>query len=147
MQTPLSQILKGKGGDIHQVTPTTTIRQAVQVMNAHSIGSLMVHDGDRYVGIFTERDVLSRVIDAGRDPDKAHVGESMTRHPVTVDDATTLGQAMGLMKKYRFRHLPVTHGPEKEMCGILSINDLISTLVEGREHEIDQLVNYISGSY
>jgi len=147
MQTPLSQILKNKGREIHQVTPTTTIKQAVKVMNAHGIGSLMVHDGEQYVGIFTERDVLSRVIDAGRDPEKAHVGEAMTRHPVTVDDTTTLGQAMGLMQKYRFRHIPVTHGPDKEMCGILSINDLTATLVEGRENEIDQLVNYISGSY
>ena len=147
MQTPLSQILKVKGIEIHQVTPTTTVKKAVRLMNTHGIGSLMVHDGEQYVGIFTERDVLSRVIDAGRDPETCHVGEAMTRHPVTVDDSTTLGQAMGLMKKYRFRHLPVTHGAGKELCGILSIGDLISTLVEGREHEIDQLVNYISGSY
>lgn len=147
MQTPLSQILKVKGNAIHQVEPTSTIKQAVRVMNTHSIGSLMVHDGSGYVGIITERDVLTRVIDAGRNPESCHVSEAMTRHPVTVDEATTLGQAMGLMKKYRFRHLPVTRGSEREIYGVLSINDLIAWLVEGKESEIEQLVNYISGSY
>lgn len=147
MQTPLSQILKSKDVMIHQVTPTTSVRQAVRVMNTHSIGSLMVHDGDSYVGIFTERDVLSRIIDAGRDPETTQVGTVMTRHPVSVDEASTLSQAMGLMKKYRFRHLPVTHGDDKTIYGILSINDLIDWLAHDNEHEIEQLVNYISGSY
>ncbi len=146
MQTPLNQILAKKGDEIFQVASDTSVTEAVRKMNGHSIGCLMVIDDGRTVGIFTERDVLTRVIEHGRDPAATPVGEVMTKNPVSIDQHATLEEAMAVMRSRRFRHLAVT-GEGGRLCGMLSINDLIGWLVEDREHEIEQLTNYISGSY
>ncbi|HEY5720556.1 MAG TPA: CBS domain-containing protein, partial [Gammaproteobacteria bacterium] len=82
METPLGQILQNKGAHIHRVSSSATVREAVREMNQHGIGSLMVVDNGQTVGIFTERDVLTRVIDAGRDPEQTQVAAVMTGNPV-----------------------------------------------------------------
>ncbi len=146
MQTPLSQILEKKGAEIFDVTSATTVTDAVRKMNSHGIGCLLVLDGGRTVGIFTERDVLTRVIEPGLDPAGTAVGDVMTKNPVSIDHAATLEEAMAVMRTRRFRHLAVT-GEGGKLCGMLSINDLTGWLVEDRQHEIEQLTNYISGSY
>jgi len=146
MQTPLSQILEKKGAEIFDVTSATSVTDAVRNMNSHGIGCLLVIDEGRTVGIFTERDVLTRVIEPGRDPSTTPVGEVMSKDPVSIDHEATLEEAMAVMRTRRFRHLVVT-GAGGKLCGLLSINDLTGWLVEDRQHEIDQLVNYISGSY
>lgn len=146
MQTPISQILDKKGAEIFSVDPTTSVTDAVRRMNSESIGCLLVIDDGRTVGIFTERDVLTRVIEHGRDPAVTQVSEVMSNNPVSIDRLATLEEAMAVMRTRRFRHLVVT-GDGGALCGLLSINDLIGWLVEDREHEIEQLVNYISGSY
>jgi CBS domain-containing protein len=146
MKTPLNQILEKKGAEIFHVEPATTVTEAVRKMNGHGIGCLMVIDDGRTVGIFTERDVLSRIIEPGRDPATTPVSEAMTADPVSIDQHATLEDAMAVMRNRRFRHLAVT-GDGGELCGLLSINDLTGWLVEDREQEIDKLVNYISGSY
>ena len=146
MQTPLSLILEKKGSEIYSVSPATSVTDAVRRMNSESIGCLLVIDDDRTVGIFTERDVLTRVIEHGRDPATTLVSDVMTRDPVSIDRHATLEEAMAVMRSRRFRHLVVT-GDGGALSGLLSINDLIGWLVEDREHEIEQLVNYISGNY
>jgi CBS domain-containing protein len=146
MQTPLSQILEKKGAEIFDVTSATSVTNAVRKMNSHAIGCLLVIDDGRTVGVFTERDVLTRIIEPGLDPAETKVGEVMTRDPVSIDQEATLEEAMAVMRTRRFRHLVVT-GEGGKLSGMLSINDLTGWLVEDRQHEIDQLVNYISGSY
>lgn len=146
MQTPLSLILEKKGTEIFSVSPTASVTDAVRRMNSESIGCLLVIDDGRTVGIFTERDVLTRVIEHGRDPATTQVSEVMSRDPVSIDRHATLEEAMAVMRSRRFRHLVVT-GDGGALSGLLSINDLIGWLVEDREHEIEQLVNYISGNY
>jgi len=146
METPLSEILKKKGSQIHQVAPSNTVREAVRVMNEMTIGSLMVVEGEQAVGIFTERDVLTRIIDAGRDPETTVIAEVMTKNPQCVEDSVTIQQAMSIMRERHFRHLPIT-GANGTVCGMLSIGDLIAWLAEDKEHEVEQLVSYIAGSY
>ncbi|HEY5791467.1 MAG TPA: CBS domain-containing protein [Gammaproteobacteria bacterium] len=146
METPLGQILQNKGAHIHRVSSSATVREAVREMNQHGIGSLMVVDNGQTVGIFTERDVLTRVIDAGRDPEQTQVAAVMTGNPVCVHESTTISEAMSVMKARRFRHLPIT-SESGQLIGILSIGDLIAWLVEDREAEIEQLTSYIAGSY
>jgi CBS domain-containing protein len=146
MQTPLSLILEKKGTEIFSVSPTASVTDAVRRMNSESIGCLLVIDDGRTVGIFTERDVLTRVIEHGRDPTSTRVSEVMSKDPVSIDRHATLEEAMAVMRSRRFRHLVVT-GDAGALSGLLSINDLIGWLVEDREHEIEQLVNYISGNY
>ena len=146
METPLSQILEKKGAEIFHVTPSSSVTDAVRSMNGHSIGCLLVIDDGRTVGIFTERDVLTRVIEHGRDPETTPVSEVMSENPVSVDHEATLEEAMAVMRSRRFRHLVVI-GEGGKLSGLLSINDLIGWLVEDREHEIEQLTNYIAGSY
>ena len=146
MQTPLDQILEKKGAEIISVSSATNVTDAVRSMNSHSIGCLLVIDDGRTVGIFTERDVLTRIIDHGRDPATTPVADVMSQNPVSIDHQGTLGEAMSVMRSRRFRHLVVT-GEGGMPCGLLSINDLIGWLVEDHEHEIEQLTNYIAGSY
>jgi CBS domain-containing protein len=146
MQTPLSLILEKKGAEIFSVSPTASVTDAVRRMNSESIGCLLVIEDGRTVGIFTERDVLTRVIEHGRDPATTQVSEVMSTDPVSIDRHATLEEAMAVMRSRRFRHLVVT-GDAGALSGLLSINDLIGWLVEDREHEIEQLVNYISGNY
>jgi CBS domain-containing protein len=146
METLLKEILGKKGAVVHQVASSMTVRDAVRLMNNKTIGSLLVADGEQIVGIFTERDVLTRVIDAGRDPEQTTVAEVMTRSPQCVEETVTLQQAMSIMRQRRFRHLPITNR-EGAVIGMLSIGDLIAWLAEDQEQEIEKLVNYIAGSY
>jgi CBS domain-containing protein len=85
----------------------TSVAEAAGLMLAHGVGAVLVVDNDTLAGIFTEHDIVSRVIAPGRDPIAVHIGEVMTREPLTVAPEATLGHALALMHERGFRHLPV----------------------------------------
>jgi CBS domain-containing protein len=126
------------------VSPDTTVLGAVQRMNELRIGALLVTDGGRPIGIFTERDVLVRVVVAGLDPNTTPVNEVMTRNPVVVRSDVTVGQAMMIITERRCRHLPVIDGPK--LRGLISIGDLTSWLVRHQQRMIDDLHDYMNRS-
>jgi CBS domain-containing protein len=105
------------------LSPGQTVREAAGVLTAHGIGAAPVVAGERLVGVFTERDILRRVVAAGRDADAATVGDVMTADPRTIDAATSLVSAFAIMVEGRFRHLPVVDGSGRAVA-MLSMRDI-----------------------
>ncbi len=105
-QTPLNRIF-GEGKAIHSVGPDTRVTECVRLMTASKIGALIVLDGERLIGIFTERDALNKVLGGGLDPGNTKVSEVMTKDPYCIRSTTTVADAMKLITKRRFRHLPI----------------------------------------
>lgn len=142
MQTPVGTLLEEKGRKVVGVGPATTVAVAVKRMNESRIGSVLVLDGARLLGILTERDVLVRVVAAGRDARTTLVEEVMTRDLVRVGPGETVEEAMLVMSRARCRHLPVMEG--EELLGIVSIGDLLSWLVRHQQHRIEGLLRFVA---
>jgi CBS domain-containing protein len=140
----VSDILADKGTGVFIVSPGVSVREAVRVMNAHGVGALVVLERGRLVGVFSERDVLKRVVDRGLDPETTLVREVMTAEVVTVAPTMPVTDAMSLMTSRRIRHLPVIDD-EGEIRGLVSIGDLMRRVTLSQAQEIDQMVDYITG--
>lgn len=145
MNEPVSAILLDKGNRVETTTLEATVTEAVRVMNRARIGSLVVVDGERPVGIFTERDVLTRVVDEGRDPKTTRVGEVMTRELAVIGPATQVNQVMAIMTEKRYRHLPVVAAGR--LAGMISIGDVTRWSIKGQQTTIEDLLSYITGEY
>lgn len=146
MRERIGEILKQKADTIHALGPDATVSAAVHLMNEANIGAILVLDPEEHlVGIFTERDVLRRVIDGRMDYDSTPLEDVMTRRVATVAPSTTVEEALRMVNTIGCRHLPVTDG--ERILGMISIRDLTNSLVAVREEEIAQLTDYISGGY
>jgi len=145
MNTSISALLEHKGSGVFSVTPSISVAEAVREMNYFKVGSVLVLDGDRLVGIFTERDVLMRVVAAGRDPRQTALVSVMTCDPVTVDISEPVEHVMDLFTERRFRHLPVMD--HSRLAGVISIGDVLRAVAEENRQEADQLRQYIAGGY
>jgi CBS domain-containing protein len=142
MNDPIANVLEHKGSDVVTVSPETTVLVAVQQMNDRKIGALLVLERGRPVGIFTERDVLVRVVAAGADPKTTRVSEVMTRNPVVVRSDLTVADTMMVMTEKRCRHLPVLD--DTKLRGLISIGDLMSWLVRHQQRTIEDLHDYMT---
>lgn len=125
--TSLSKIIVGRG-PVQSVGPDALVTECVRTMSAAKIGALLVLNGDELVGIFTERDALNGVLAAGLDPKSTRISEVMTKDPVSVPPSTTVGAAMELVTKRRFRHLPVVDNGK--VLALVSSGDLTHWLVK-----------------
>lgn len=143
MNTAISAILERKGRQVYSVNPTATVAEAVAEMNRHRVGSTMVLDGGRLVGVFTERDVLRRVVGAGVDPKTTRVSEVMTSPVITITPLTTIEETMDIFTQKRCRHLPVTE--EGKLIGTISIGDVTRWMSDHHRAEAEHLKNYITG--
>jgi CBS domain-containing protein len=114
-------------------------------MIEHNVGAVLVMEEGRVVGIFTERDVLRRVVLAGRAPDRTPVGEVMTDRLVFLDPGRSVEDCMSVMTNARVRHLPILEGDR--LAGIISIGDVVRHLNAERETELRYLSEYIHGRY
>lgn len=141
MNNPVHHVLKGKAGRLEKIELDATVAAAVGLMNARNIGSVLVYDGTGLAGIFTERDVLVRVVGARRDPTTVRVGDVMSRTVVTIESTTTVEQAMALMTARRHRHLPVVEGGE--VVGMISVGDLTRWVIRDQERAINDLTDFI----
>ncbi len=126
----VSIIIDGKGSDVVALPPHATVLEAAQLMNDEHVGSIVVLQEGRIVGIFTERDVMRRVVAAQRNPARTLLREVMTTPVACCRDTTTLDEIRAVMQDRRIRHLPVIHG-EDELAGIVSIGD-----VNRAEHDV-----------
>ena len=145
MNTPISAILERKGPAVHAVPSTYTIDRAVDEMNRLRIGSIVVMEGNRLAGIFTERDVLRRVVGADLDPKVMRVADVMTKDLITVTPEATIEEVMEIFANKRVRHLPVM--VNHEMIGLISIGDISRWIADSHRSEAEHLKNYISGGY
>jgi CBS domain-containing protein len=145
MDTPVSALIERKGSVVHAVASTITITDAVAEMNKHRIGSILVLDGGEIVGIFTERDVLLRVVGAGVDPKATRLADVMSRNVQTIPSSTTVDQTMALFAERQCRHIPVVDNGQ--LKGLISIGDISRWVADVSRAEADHLKNYISGGF
>jgi CBS domain-containing protein len=145
LNTRIRDVLRRKGKDVYSVGPLATVIDAVNVMNDHHVGSVLVVEGGCPVGIFSERDVLVRVVAAHRDPRQTLIRDVMTTrlHTATPDD--TLLDVMRLMTERRCRHVPVMEG--EMLLGLVSIGDITKATQHNLRLEVRELSSYIGGPY
>ncbi len=139
----IRQLLDQKGGKVFSIYPDATVFDAVAKMAEHDIGSLIVMDGDALVGIITERHYARNVVLKGKTSPTTTVGEIMERQVITVRPEQSVEDCMALMTSQRVRHLPVIEG--KKIIGIVSIGDLVKSIIDHQQFVIDQLHDYIRG--
>ena len=139
----ISQLLDLKGHNVWSVAPQDQVFEAIRVMAEKGVGALLVIDNDRLVGIVSERDYARKVILVGKSSKSTHVEEIMTADPVTVTPRQSVDECLSIMTARKFRHLPVVDGDE--LVGVLSLGDLVKSIIEDQKHQIDSLEHYISG--
>ena len=139
----VSDILNSKGHEIWAVKPDDTVFDSLQLMADKGIGALLVMNGDKLVGIVTERDYARKVILEGKSSKDTTVKEVMTTKVLCVSPERTVDECMALMTDKRARHLPVLD--HKHVVGVVSIGDLVKAVISEQQILIDQLQHYISG--
>ncbi len=142
-RAPLGRIFEERES-IHSVGPDTPVTACVQKMTVEKIGALIVMDGERLIGIFTERDALNKVLAAGRDPVNTKVSEVMTKDPYCIPPTTTVGEAMELVTTRRIRHLPIVDNGK--VLAVVSSGDLTHWLVKDQMGEVQELVDLAARS-
>ena len=135
------EILGKKGSDVISVPPTETVVKAAQLMNERGIGGLVVTDGKRLAGIFTERDILRRVVAQRRDPAATKVGDVMTSPVTACALETTVEECAAMMTAKRIRHLPVVG--EKGLLGLITIGDVLAYQVSEQQATIDYMHHFM----
>lgn len=143
MDTTLREILSRKSNEIHSVSLDATVKEAVHVMAEQRVGSVLVMDGGTLRGLFTERDLMIRVIHAGMDPSATSIRDVMTREIAAVAPNMRVDEAMTLCTERRVRHLPVYENDE--LIGLVSSGDLTKAAVQDQQHTIEDLIKYIYG--
>ena len=130
--------------DTHRVDVKQTVLEVAQAMVERNIGAVPVLRDGLLVGIFSERDLMKRVVVEGRDPRTARVEEVMTEDPLTVTPDESLETCMLLMRRHGFRHLPVCQS--RELRGIVSLRDILLHDLNEKDHEVRMMRAYIQAS-
>ena len=139
----IEDILRTKGHEVVTITESQTVLDAVKVLVDENIGSLVVTDGQRPVGIFTERDVLRLTARAPGDLETIQIGEVMTKDVITASPDDALLAVMEVMTENKIRHVPVML--DDRLAGMVSIGDLVNAFRVSAESENSQLRQYIQG--
>ena len=137
------QLLSEKGSQIWSVSPDTTIFHALQLMAEKDIGALLVLEGEKIAGIFTERDYARKVILRGRTSKNMPVREIMTSPVVTTEPKQTVLQCLASMSRQRIRYLPVIEGAR--LAGMISIGDVAQAIIADQESDIQRLEDILMG--
>lgn len=144
MTTSVRSILRDKGAGAITAPADLPVRDALRMMVQHNVGSLLVLEEGRLVGLFAERDLVRAVAAEGDAPLGAPVASVMVSDVLYVSPDTTCDECMALMTEHRARHLPVL-GDDEELVGIVSIGDVVKRLIDDKGFIIEQLERYIAG--
>jgi CBS domain-containing protein len=144
MSTMVDQLLAHKGRQIWSVAPETTVREAVALFGEREIGAVLVCEAHHLIGMLTERDCIRKLLWQGRCTLESPVREVMRTDVPAVSPHDTIQHCMGLMNDRRTRHMPVLDG--EQVVGVISMGDVIHTLLLEQECLIASLEGYISGS-
>jgi CBS domain-containing protein len=137
----ITEILRDKGSEVYKIDPNATVFAAIQLMVARGVGSVAVVEGERLIGMLTERDYLRKVVLEGRTSRATLVREIMTPRVIVALPSDGIDDCLAVMTTNRVRHLPVLeHG---RLIGLVSMGDLVKRKVAEKEREISQLVEYI----
>ena len=140
----VAEILKTKPDQtVYAVSPTASVYEAVKLMAEKNIGALLVREGEKVVGIMTERDYARKIVLMGRASKETPVGEIMTTTVMYVRPSQTNEECMALMTDNRVRHLPVLDNGK--LVGLVSIGDLVKDIISEQKFIIEQLEHYITG--
>ena len=142
--TSIHQLLEIKGSEVWQISPDSSVYEALQLLAEKNIGALLVLQNGELVGVVSERDYARKVALHGKTSMKTPVKEIMSGNVVTVSPDNTVEEAMAIMTDKHIRHLPVLEAGK--IVGVVSIGDLVKAIIADQEFAINQLENYISGS-
>ncbi|MCB1901911.1 CBS domain-containing protein [Cognatazoarcus halotolerans] len=143
MSTSVGQILERKGSKVLCTSPETSILDALKIMAENDVGAVLVTEGTRLLGIFTERDYARKVVLHGLSSRDSKISDLMTSNVLTVSPTQTLDSLMQMMTENRIRHLPVVdHGA---LVGIVTIGDAVKAVIAEQAATINHLASYISG--
>lgn len=141
----IREVLANKGNKVLTVSGQASVLEAIGIMSEANVGAIVIQDGDRPGGIFTERDYLRKIALKGLSSKNTTVSEVMSSPLITVELSDATRAAMETMTERRCRHLIVTDGGK--MVGIVSLGDLVKRMLQEKEAEVEQLSSYISGNY
>ncbi len=139
----ITQVLQAKGRDVWSVAPEAPVYDALRLMDEKNIGALLVLEGDRLVGVFSERDYARSVVLKGKSAKETPVREVMSAVRCTVSPDQSIDDCMTLMTDKRVRHLPVLEAGH--LVGLISIGDVVKAIISDRESTIRHLQDYITG--
>jgi CBS domain-containing protein len=142
--TTVHSVLQLKGSNVWSITPETSVFQALKVMAEKNVGALLVMEGKKICGIFSERDYARKIILRGESSQHTVVKEAMTSMVMFVRPEQSIEECMALMTEKHIRHLPVLD--HETVVGVISIGDVVKAMISEREYTIRQLENYITGS-
>jgi CBS domain-containing protein len=143
--TNIGSILNRKGTTVWSVSPTNTVFEAISMMAEKNIGALPVLEGDRLVGMISERDYARKVILLGRGSRETSVAEIMTVNLKTVGLSDSVQECMQIMTENRVRHIPVLDGGK--LAGLISIGDCVNWIISAQTAAIDDLERFVTGAY
>ena len=141
--TTVRQLLDQKGKTIWSIEPDATVFDAVAKMAEKNVGSLLVMDGDKLLGIITERHYARKVVLQGKTSPTIPVRDIMESEVIAVSPEQSVEQCMAIMTEERVRHLPVVQGDKP--IGIVSIGDLVKSIISDQKFIIDQLEHFVHG--
>jgi len=141
----VQDVLNDKGKRVWTISPEAKVIDALKLMSDKDIGGIVVTEGERLVGILTERDYARKVMLRGKSSLDTPVKDIMTSGVYYVDPETTTQECLALMTKNRIRHLPVIRGGK--LLGIVSIGDVVKSVISQQKIALDHLESYITGKY
>jgi CBS domain-containing protein len=140
----LKQLIEGKNRKLVAAAPDDTVLHALEILAEHDIGALLVLEGTRLAGVFSERDYARKVILRGKDSGHTKISEVMTSKVFYVTQSSTIEECMAIMTEKHVRHLPVLDA-DHHVIGIVSIGDVVKETISKQQFIIDQLERYITG--
>jgi CBS domain-containing protein len=141
----IDAILNQKSGEIFSITPNATVFEAIEMMDSKNVGALLVMDGKKLVGMFSERDYTRKIVLRGKRSRETKVAEIMSTNLTVTHSREPVEKCLRLMTDKRIRHLPVLDGDK--VVGVISIGDLVKWVISCQSATIAHLENYISGGY
>jgi CBS domain-containing protein len=141
----IGAILNQKSGEVYSVSPQSTVFQAIEMMADKNVGALLVMEGEKLVGIFSERDYTRKVFLRGKSSKETSVAEIMSKDLAVTHPQEGVEECLRMMTDKRIRHLPVLDGDK--VVGVISIGDLVKHVISCQSATIAHLENYISGGF
>ncbi len=141
--TTIGQVLRTKGHDFFAISPQETAYEALEIMADKDVGALLVIEGGKLAGVFSERDYARKVILKGKSSKSTTVGELMSSPPICGDPELTISDCMALMTVNHIRHLPIVD--KGAIIGVVSIDDIVKTIMCEQNTAIQELENYATG--